>query len=57
MSMLEVQTSFDKDQGSCLAMVKKVEDLLLQHVLSLFKLPYFLLLRERIILAGYLFIF
>ena len=30
-------TSFDKDQGSCLAMVKKVKDLLLQHVLSLFK--------------------
>ena len=31
------QTSFDKDQGSCLAMVKKAKDLLLKHVLSLFK--------------------
>ena len=36
-SLAKAQTSFDKDQGSFLAMVKKVEDLLLQHVLSLFK--------------------
>ena len=36
-SLAEAHTSFDKDQGSCLAMVKKVEDLLLQHVLSLCK--------------------
>ena len=36
-SLAKAQTSFDKDQGPCLAMVKKVEDLLLQHVLSLFK--------------------
>ena len=36
-SLAKAQTSFDRDQGSCLAMVKKVEDLLLQHILSLFK--------------------
>ena len=36
-SLAKAQTLFDKDQRSCLAMVKKVEDLLLQHVLSLFK--------------------
>ena len=36
-SLAKAQTSFDKDKGSCLVMVKKVEDLLLQHVLSLFK--------------------
>ena len=35
-SLTKAQTSFDKDQGSYLAMVKKVESLLLQHVLSLF---------------------
>ena len=36
-SFAKAQTLFDIDQGSCLAMVKKVEYLLLQHVLSLFK--------------------
>ena len=36
-SLAKAQTSFDKDQGSCLVMVKNVEDLLLQHVLSLLK--------------------
>ena len=36
-SLAKAQTPFDKDQGSCLAMVQEVEDLLLQHVLSLFK--------------------
>ena len=36
-SLAKGQTSFDKDQRSCLAMVEKVEDLLLQHVLSLFR--------------------
>ena len=36
-SLAKAQTSIDKDQGSCLVMAKKVEVLLLEHVLSLFK--------------------
>ena len=36
-SLAKAQTLFKKDQTSCLAMEKRLEDLLLQHVLSLYK--------------------